>query len=516
LENNIISVLLFVSILITADLIVSTVVRCRSEKKNIFIFCLIGILLYVGGNFFEVMSFDVGGALTGVKVMYAGACFMSPLFLLFVLDYCETTVWMPWRVLLVGVPFINVILVWTTDMTGLIYKEFRYTNDTVVHGLQIVEQGPLYYLVYVIALICIVISIIVIIRRNFIWGSQYRKSLFLLTLISVGPLLTNVIYIFGTYILKTDLHGINFTPFVLVCTSTIFYRSVLRYDLFDFSTRARSVTVDIIHDAIVFLDMGNNFSSANAVARELIPSLTTFSKGRFIADAEGWPPELNNIQSLDNIKEINLTLDRDGGKRYYTARIKPIEASGRKIGTILLIQDSTDTVMLMKKLENEANTDSLTGLYNRRHFMELATLLLERAKRAGTPCSMMIFDLDKFKDVNDTHGHLAGDEVLRTVADKVNESIRSYDVLGRYGGEEFVIFMDGATLQAAERSAERIREKLRSTVIPYADVNLCITCSFGVAETPDSSENLDSLLERADAALYCAKRDGRDLVRSAS
>jgi diguanylate cyclase (GGDEF)-like protein len=496
-------------------LIVSTVIRCRSEKKNFFIFCLIGILLYVGGNFFEVTSSDVGGAFTGVKVMYAGGCFMSPLFLMFILDYCEVVVRLPWRVLMVCVPFINLMFVWTTDTTGLIYTKFRYTSDAMIHGLQIVEQGPLYYLVFAISLVCIAVSVVIIMRRNFVWGSRYRKSLFLLMLISAGPLLANVIYIFGTYILKTDLHGVNFTPYVLVCTSTIFYRSVLRYDLFDFSTRAKSVTVDIIHDAIIFMDMDNNFSSANAVARDLIPSLSEFPKGRPVANAEGWPPELKDITSLDYMKEINLSFDKDSEMRYYKARVKPVEAGGHEIGTVLLMQDATDTVALMKKLENAAYTDALTEIYNRRHFMELSTMLLERAKRAGTPCSMMIFDLDKFKDVNDSYGHLAGDEVLRAVAAKVSESIRSYDVLGRYGGEEFVIFMDGATLGAAERSAERIRKKISSKPIRYADADIRITCSIGVAETPDSSESIECLIERADAALYQAKRDGRDLVRAA-
>jgi diguanylate cyclase (GGDEF)-like protein len=147
--------------------------------------------------------------------------------------------------------------------------------------------------------------------------------------------------------------------------------------------------------------------------------------------------------------------------------------------------------------------------------MELATLLLERAKRAGTPCSILIFDLDYFKDVNDSYGHLAGDEVLRVMAIKIREIIRSYDVFGRYGGEEFVVLMDSANLEAATERAERIRAEVESLVIHYADVDIRITCSVGVAETPDGEEDVTRLLERADAALYQAKRDGRNLVRTA-
>jgi diguanylate cyclase (GGDEF)-like protein len=515
LENTIVTILLFASIIITADLIVSTVIKCKSEKKNLFIFCLLGILLYVVGNFFEVISTDVGGALTGVKVMYAGACFMSPLFLLFILDYCEVAIRMWWRVLLVAIPFANMLLIWTTDATGLIYREFRYTNETMIHGLEIVEQGPLYFLVYAIAAVCIIISFFVIIKRNFVWGNRYRKPLLLLMLISAGPLLTNVVYIVGTYLLKIDLHGVNFTPFVLVATSTLFYYSVLRYDLFDFSTRAKSITVDILNDAVVFMDMKNDFSSANDAAMELIPALAKFPKGRPVADAEGWPGELKDIPADGALHEIDFTSDHGGETRHYKARVKPIDASGRKIGTVLLIQDATDAVTAMKKLENAAYTDALTGLYNRRHFMQIATLLLERAKRAGTSCSVLMFDLDLFKDVNDTYGHLAGDAVLRAMSERIRELIRSYDVLARYGGEEFVLFMDGATLGAAEERAELIRKQIDLMVVHYNGTDIRITCSAGIAETPDGSEDLTSLIERADAALYRAKRDGRNLVRSA-
>jgi diguanylate cyclase (GGDEF)-like protein len=300
-----------------------------------------------------------------------------------------------------------------------------------------------------------------------------------------------------------------------VITSTIFYQSVLRYDLFDFSTRAKSDTVDILNDAVIFMDMKNNFSSANDAAMKLIPALASFPKGRPVADAEGWPEELKDLPPVRNIREIDFSTDRDGETRYYKARVKPIEASKHNIGTVLLIQDATDAMKLMKELENAAYTDALTGLYNRRHFMELATLLLDRAKRAGTPCSILIFDLDFFKDVNDTYGHFAGDEVLRVMAAKIRDIIRSYDVFGRYGGEEFVVLMDSATLDAAAERAERIRAEMESLVIPYSDAEIRITCSVGVAETPDGSEDVNHLLERADAALYQAKRDGRNLVRAA-
>jgi diguanylate cyclase (GGDEF)-like protein len=505
-----------VSIIITAYLVVLTVTKCRSEKKNAFLFGLIAILLYVIGNFFEVTSTDIGGAFTGVKVMYIGSCFLTPLFLMFIMEYCDVPIRTPWRILLIAVPFVNLMLVWTTDRTGLIYKAFRYTDDhALIRGLEVVEQGPLYYLVFAVSSACIIASLFTLIRRNISWGSHYRKPLFLLMFVSSAPLIANLLYILTTYIFKADAHGINFTPFILVLTSTIFYFSVLRYDLFDFSVRAKSVTLDIVHDAVIFLDVNNNFSSANDAAKDLIPAFKTFQKGRPVVEAEGWPQELNNLSHGQNNREIDLTFNRHDETKYYKARVRPIEVNDHAIGTVLLIQDTTNTMLIMKDLENAAYTDALTGLCNRRHFMELAAIFLERAKRAHTPCSVLIFDLDLFKNVNDTYGHLAGDEVLRVMAAKVGETMRSYDVLGRYGGEEFVVLMDGAALEAAAGLAERIRETLESLVVHYGDAEIRVTCSVGVAETEDGAEDLDHLLERADNALYRAKRDGRNLVRIA-
>jgi diguanylate cyclase (GGDEF)-like protein len=290
---------------------------------------------------------------------------------------------------------------------------------------------------------------------------------------------------------------------------------VLRYDLFDFSTRAQTVAVDIVHDAVIFMDMNLNFSSANAAARELIPALADFPKGKPIANAPGWPEELKEMNPENGLQEIELSIDRDGKTRYYSVRVKPIEINGRNIGTVALVQDTTKTVALMKELENAAYTDSLTGLYNRKHFMEFAVILLERARRAKTPCSILMFDLDHFKEINDTYGHPAGDETLRSVGATVKDVIRSYDVIGRYGGEEFIVFMDGATLEVASSRADYIRGRVASLDIRHADIDIRVTCSIGVAATPDGSEDLPSLIERADAALYRAKRDGRNLVRSA-
>ncbi|MDR1779062.1 MAG: diguanylate cyclase [Clostridiales Family XIII bacterium] len=514
MTNTIVQIALVASIALSGYLIAVTILNCRSEKKNLFIFCLIGLLFYTLGNFMEVSATDTGGALTGVKVMYVGVCFMSPLFLLFLSDYCEIRLPALVKALLVALPTFNLGLVWTTEKTNLIYKEYTYTAETRVHGLMIVEQGPLYYLVYGTAIVCIAISVGIILRCMNKWDKSYTLQLLLFLFASVAPMLANFLYLGITYIAHTDPHGINFTPFAILITNLILYFGVLRYDLFDFSTRAQSASFDMIRDAFIYLDGRLRYSSANAFAKELFPDLARTGKGSTLEKITGWPLALRGIDGSQEYRDISFTLPgKDGGEeRAFNAWVHRVMASGKTIGIIILIQDVTENVRLMKQLETAAYTDGLTGLYNRRYFLDHALKELDRAQRTNSPASLIMLDLDHFKVVNDTYGHAAGDEVLRTVSNRLRSAVRTYDIVARYGGEEFVIFLANADINIGRQLAERIRLKVEEKPCVYLGEEIPFTCSLGVAELHADVENLDELIRRADEALYNAKESGRNQV----
>ena len=169
------------------------------------------------------------------------------------------------------------------------------------------------------------------------------------------------------------------------------------------------------------------------------------------------------------------------------------------------------TTIKAEVLEKFAYTDTLTGLYNRRHFIELTQIPLDKAKRFNTPCYAMILDLDFFKKVNDTYGHLAGDEVLKNAAQVMKNTLRSYDILARYGGEEFVVLVSETTKEDALHLAERMRESIAATPCIYNCIKIPITVSIGVAASfPDCT--IESLIDKADKGLYQAKEGGRNQV----
>ena len=183
-----------------------------------------------------------------------------------------------------------------------------------------------------------------------------------------------------------------------------------------------------------------------------------------------------------------------------------------EIGTVTDIARSTllQVESLTRQLKHQATTDFLTGLGNRRALMEQMPIIRAKAARPEEAVSLILFDLDHFKRINDQYGHDAGDSVLMAIGEAVKDHLRPYDYAARMGGEEFCIVLPGADLAAAEIVAERLRRAVESRVVEPLPKGR-ITCSFGVAQArPD--ERLQELLLRADAALYTAKDQGRNLV----
>lgn len=173
---------------------------------------------------------------------------------------------------------------------------------------------------------------------------------------------------------------------------------------------------------------------------------------------------------------------------------------------------AAEIVGMFTILRRLANTDSLTGLYNRRHFFELAEHEFERAQRYDRPLSVIILDVDEFKQVNDTHGHIAGDRVLQVLAKLCQANLREADLLGRYGGEEFVALLPESDLVVARRVVERLRQQVAHTAVDIDEGVVSITISVGVAARDESCPDVETLLDCADRALYAAKHAGRNRV----
>lgn len=171
-------------------------------------------------------------------------------------------------------------------------------------------------------------------------------------------------------------------------------------------------------------------------------------------------------------------------------------------------------IRLYEEVERLAMTDSLTEVYTRRCILQRLEEEKKRAEARKTAISFLMIDVDHFKNINDRHGHLAGDQVLREIAKIIRENIREIDICGRYGGEEFCVVLPDTGVEGAYYVAERIRAAVEKAVIQAYDAKVNVTVSIGTATFPQDGKNLTDLLDKSDWAMYKAKKNGRNRVYS--
>lgn len=284
-----------------------------------------------------------------------------------------------------------------------------------------------------------------------------------------------------------------------------------------------SVALDHIPTYIYMKDQQRRYVYANRATLELFGCSADELKGS--VDARFFPPQtvaqIHGIDTRvleggeDNAEEV-IAQGGDGKRRVYWEVKTPIYEDAAKTriwGLCGISTDITEREMMKEALEQQAHQDYLTGLCNRRYFMEQGDAELGRAKRYGHTLSVLMLDIDFFKGINDSHGHKAGDIVLQRLADVMRETLRTVDIVGRIGGEEFAVLLPETDLQRAAEVAERLRANVAGTeVVLDAGMPLHFTVSIGVAKLEERDINLDILLNQADKALYRAKESGRDRV----
>jgi len=202
-----------------------------------------------------------------------------------------------------------------------------------------------------------------------------------------------------------------------------------------------------------------------------------------------------------------------------TTFIPLMSATGLVTHLCLLIYDVTDNAINKQELEKVnaelgvlSQTDGLTKLFNRSHWESCLAAEFKRWSRSQSGSSLVILDIDHFKNVNDTYGHTVGDEVIRHLSQLIKEHARETDTSGRYGGEEFVILLADTPLENAEIFAERLRKKVAGSIVTHNGIDLSYTISLGIAEVDSSIKTYEKWIENADTALYRSKEGGRNKV----
>jgi two-component system, cell cycle response regulator len=217
-------------------------------------------------------------------------------------------------------------------------------------------------------------------------------------------------------------------------------------------------------------------------------------------------------QSGDLVEGMEAGADDYLTKPFNAHELRVRLRAGRRI-----VELQEELLVAREALRDQATHDGLTGLWNRATILEMFQKELARAERSGESVTVAMVDLDRFKQVNDTYGHLAGDIVLRETAGRLKTVMRNYDAVGRYGGEEFLLILPGCDFNGAQSHAERIRQAIGGEPFLAPETPLHMTCSLGFAWTnAPAAADASALIRRADMALYAAKNSGRNRIEAAS
>ena len=217
------------------------------------------------------------------------------------------------------------------------------------------------------------------------------------------------------------------------------------------------------------------------------------------------------ITGRDGADDMITGLDA-GADDFLTKPFNVGELRARLRSGTRVLELQSNLLDAQEALRHHATLDHLTGLLNRRMILERLDAELSRIRRDRGSLTVSMIDIDRFKTINDTHGHTAGDAVIRDTATAISSQLRDYDCVGRYGGEEFLVLLPGCAAVDARVIAERVRRRIESVPTLFGEVALSVTASLGLASTQGGATTPSKLIEAADSALYRAKANGRNRV----
>jgi two-component system, cell cycle response regulator len=252
-----------------------------------------------------------------------------------------------------------------------------------------------------------------------------------------------------------------------------------------------------------------------AILDWVMPGLTGPEVCRLVRQQEREKYTYLILLTSKSLKEDLIEGMEAGADDYVTKPFDQHELQVRLRAGVRILELQAELMATREELREQASKDPLTKLFNRGAILDILDRELARIQRQESAVGVIMLDLDHFKNINDTYGHLAGDEVLRETARRLGSAVRPYDSVGRYGGEEFLIIMPGCGGQDIENQAERLRRSLSVSPIAVGDLALNVTASFGATYTlPALRSQQEGLIRTADEALYKAKRSGRNRVHT--
>lgn len=465
------------------------------------------------GQLLGTLTTDLEAKILVSKLQYPGIALLPVSWLAFALTYARRVErWPPGTALiLLAIPMATIGLALSNEWHQLIWREVRLERVPGFVGLAL-DHGA-WFDVHLIYFYALVAAGTLLLAYELAASPRHRRALAAVLVAPAIVVALNGLYLSGL----SPLPFIDPTPLGFALATGVLVRGVLHTGLLDLSPSLPRQVLEQLDDPVIVLDAEGRIVDLNAAGQRLLvpdgdpativgAGLDRFLPGQLLARLAGTAERSLEIEV--DLRTYHVHASAMNGGRLSTATTVLVFRDITK-----RLQAETELRQIKREMERLAFTDPLTGMHNRRSFMQRLHEECERVRRHGHALSAVLLDLDRFKLVNDQHGHESGDRVLREVARLIGQHSRTCDVAARLGGEEFVLLLPGTPLEGALQVAERLRVSVGAHPVRIAgDVTVTVTLSAGVACMTGTDDDGRALLRRADSALYRAKRAGRDMV----
>ncbi len=509
--NHIASALMFFGSLYAVVLSFCTYKKMRSQAGGPSLFLLMAAsAVYSMGYGLELFSGDPEWTFACLRVQYVGLAFMPYLIARIALDF---TGLFPKARAMVRAPLLIGVISFVAMQTNGLHGLFYTTVGTDLSGpfpTSSLAKGPLYALHMGSFIVSCLAALVVYARAVASSRGMDKTRLVVLASTTVFPLLSIALYLFEIVPWHLDPSPVS----ALICCNLMLF-GIYRTGLLELGHLARDLVFSSMREAVIVTSNPEMIADYNEAASRLFPELAREARGRNLSVALprliGFLPPEND--SADYSADACPDGDTSASTRYEIRNFPVYGTKGQTLGNAYIFRDVTRERQYLESLKKRALVDGLTELYNRAYWEEMSNTAMEACRAAQRSCAVIMVDLDRFKDVNDSFGHDVGDRVLRGASRKILDSLREHYIAGRFGGDEFCLFLPNAGREECAEYSERLRRELQSITRMPGNAVKTVTASIGIALIlPGEGLMLSEALSRADKALYRVKRDGRNAI----
>lgn len=469
-------------------------------------------------------------------IVFVALIIAAPLFLAFVLQYTGQESWTSKKRLasLFVIPFISIVMVCTNSFHHWMFGDVHYSMDGLLRYIDSIQYGWYFWIHTAYSFLLVFISIILIFQLGTRSNRLYRQQAISLM---IGVISVVAVTVMSTLRLLPQYRNV-FSPLGFILTGIAFFYSITRSQLLNIVPIARDMQIENMSDGMLVLNEAGQIVDINPAAEAILhvqsKEVVSLPAEKVLAE---WSSVIHDYRKR-GITQFEVPVEGQGETKVCDVRIsRIINRRDKLIGHLVILRDISQRKRMEEELRvsNEKLTsqldeinklhsllqeqvirDPLTGLFNRRYLNETFQHITDRTTRKQSPLSILMIDIDHFKNINDFYGHTAGDNVLVSLSQAFVNNIRGCDMIYRYGGEEFLILMVDTPLETAMQRAETIRALIEETSFEIDNKHIHLTISIGVAAFPADGRDLWQVIDAADIALYGAKASGRNCIKCAA